>query len=92
MTNIQLFEAVIARAQSEAADAKRSDNSVYDTLEAAFCSALRVSLRETKSSPEPDSEFRERVVGNFIIESSNDGFNADEIRDFLRSLSPENTS
>ena len=88
MTNAQLFEAVIARAQEEAAEAKRSEDSVYGNLEEAFCGALRDSLRETKSAPEPDHEFRERVVGNFIIASSSDGFTAEEIHDFLLHLTP----
>lgn len=91
MTNAQLLEAVIARAQAEASGAKRSADNVYDTLEIAFCSAIRDSLRETKSAPEPDPEFLERVVGNFIIESSNDGFTAEEIRNFLHSLAPNKT-
>ena len=88
MTNMQLFEAVIARAQEEAAGATRSEDSLYETLEAAFVSALRDSLRETKETPEFDSDFRERVVGNFIIAASNDGFTAPEIQGFLAYLSP----
>lgn len=89
MTNVQLLEAVLSRAQIESEHRKRDEGARYESLEEAFCDAIRKVLLETSGAPVRDSDFQEHVVARFILVAADDGFDGESISKFLGSLAPD---